>query len=154
MANLKSRVSGFISGAKANGTNGLRIVLDALEHWEQHNAPVHFLRLVEGVVETDAKAFKAIARYVTQSEGGNASGSLPAKPKDGDTILLRPDRMDELRALADEGLSFRGFKVAKSRAEYELKRAAMSYARGGIKNGHGKAAVKAALEAALKELGE
>lgn len=148
---LKSRITTFQNSAKTNGVSGLRIVLDALEHWEQHNAPVHFLNLCGGVVASDAQAFKRIALYVTQSEGGNSSGALPKSPKDGDTILLRPDRMEELRRMADEGLSFRGFKVKKPKADYVLSKAAAAFVKIAMRNKFGGAAIRAAVDAAVKD---
>lgn len=151
---LKQQIATFHNGARTNGVSGLRIVLRTLEHWAEHNAPVHYLNLIGGVVAADAMAFKRIAAYVTGGvEGSNGSG-LPKSPKDGDGLVLNPARMDELRQMADDGLSFRGFKVKQAKADYCLRKAAGLFVKLAMKNKFGAAAIKAAVDAALKEAGE
>lgn len=151
---LAQKITSFHNGARTNGVSGLRICLATLEHWEAHNAPVHYLKLLKGVTASDAAAFKRIVQYVTTVDGDNAGRSLPKTPKDGDALMLNRARLDELYAMADDGLSFRGFKVKTAKADYVLTNAALWFVKKAIKHGFGSAAIIAAVQAAVKEAGQ
>lgn len=116
MATLKSRIASFAKGANANGNSGFHIVLDTLDHWREHNDPVHFLRLLELAAPSDQRVFRQIAAAIVT--GANAKMSGPAKDAQ---LQFDAKAMSGLRELANGGASFRSYQKAKAKADRKEK---------------------------------
>lgn len=108
-ATLKSRVSGFLKGAQTNGNSGLVLVLDAIDHWREHNDPVHFLRLVNSAAASDARQFRMIGAAIVTGANAKMTGAA-----DGAQLQFDASAIAKFRELAAQGASFRSYGKSKS----------------------------------------
>lgn len=133
MATLKTRIATFAKGAAANGNSGFHIVLDTLDHWREHNDPVHFLRLLELAAPSDQRVFRMIAAAIVS--GANAKMTGPAKDAQ---LQFDAKAMADLRALANDGASFRSYQKVKAKGERKEKTVddlAQSFVKAAIRKG-------------------